>query len=66
MEKKSNKKTDYQMKNYHTKKNSYEKFSGNEKKYVLDCLKYRKKNRKNYVNLLEKKFTKIKKSKYSI
>ena len=54
------------MKNYHIKKSSYEKFSGNEKKYVLDCLKYRKKNRKNYVNLLEKKFTTITKSKYSI
>ena len=54
------------MKNYHIKKSSHEKFSGNEKKYVLDCLKYRKKNRKNYVSILEKKFTTITKSKYSI
>ena len=42
------------------------KFSGNETKYVLDCLKYDKKNKKNYVNLLENKFSKISKSKYSI
>ena len=45
------------MKNYHIKKSSHEN-SQNEKKYVLDCLKYRKKNRKN-VSLTEKKFTTI-------
>lgn len=47
-------------------KNSNRKFAGNEIKYVLDCLKYDKKNKKNYVHLLEKKFSKITRSKYSI
>ena len=48
------------------KKNPYGKFVGNEIKYALDCLNYDKKTKKNYVNLLEEKFSKKTKSRYAI
>jgi perosamine synthetase len=48
------------------KKNPDGKFIGNEITYALDCLKYDKKNKKNYVHLLEKKFSNLTNSKYSI
>ena len=54
------------MPNLIYKKNPYGKFAGNEIKYALDCLNYDKKNKKNYVNLLEEKFSKKTKSRYAI
>ena len=66
MEKKSNAKAKFPMRNLLNIKKSDMKFSGNEKKYVIDCLNYDKKNKKNYVSILEKKFSKVTKSRFSI
>lgn len=68
MEKKSNAKAKvkFPMRNHLNIKKSDKKFSGNEKKYVIDCLNYDKKNKKNYVSILEKKFSKVTKSRFSI
>jgi perosamine synthetase len=54
------------MKNYNFKNNPNGKFIGNEYKYVLESLDSEKKNNKDFVNLLERKFAKKMKCKYAI
>ena len=54
------------MINCNFKNNPNGKFIGNEFKYVLECLNSEKKNKKNFVGLLEKKFSKKMKCRYAI
>jgi perosamine synthetase len=54
------------IKHYNFKHNPYGKFIGNEYKYILECLDSENKNKRNFVGLLEKKFSKKMKCRHSI